>query len=436
MSARPGEIFGKSWDRLFVLLPVAFWFIVRTLGLKYLGPGTGFDIGLYQGYAQQWGSGAGAYVDFHPEYPPGALPIFLLPLLAGGAADYAHSFAQLMRLFDLAACVLVFKCGGLGSSGSLLRSLLTSMLYTLLTAALYPVLYTRFDLVPGALVLASIYCQKRRYSRSSALLLGVGGAVKLWPFAIVPIWLAWEARRGGFRRLVSTGLWVLGGAVLISLPILPRAGWEVLSFLKYHASRGIQIETTWSTVALVLARLHLVAAHPEHNFGAFHVAGRLPAVFATLSMPLMLVFALAPQLVAIARGFGRGQPRIFDHALVGGVLGFMIAGKVLSPQFMLWIAPLLPLAVEGVAGSLFALATMALTTVVYPYLSPALEQREPGHGWALLAIGTRNLLLVGWYFLSLYRVLGGLKLALPQLSSLWRARDPRPSPGGPSSGSW
>ena len=114
----------------------------------------------------------------------------------------------------------------------------------------------------------------------------------------------------------------------------------------------------------------------------------------------------------------------------------MIAGKVLSPQFMLWIAPLLPLAVEGVAGSLFALATMALTTVVYPYLSPALEQREPGHGWALFAIGTRNLLLVGWYFLSLYRVLGGLKLAIPQLSNLWRARDPRPSPGGPPSGPW
>jgi hypothetical protein len=267
-------------------------------------------------------------------------------------------------------------------------------------------------------------------------LLGAAGAVKLWPFAIVPLWLAWEAKSRGFWRLVTTGLWVVAGAVLVSLPVLPRAGWEVLSFLKYHASRGIQIETTWSTVALLLARLGLVTAHPEHNFGAFHVAGRLPAVFATLSLPFMLLFALLPQLVAIARGFARGRFRIFEHALVGGVVGFMIAGKVLSPQFMLWIAPLLPLAVEGAAGSFLALATMALTTVVYPYFSPALEQREPGHGWALAAISSRNLLLVGWYGLSLYRVLGGFKLRLPQLSSLWRARDPRPSAGGPSSGSW
>src|SRR6185436_17560496 len=144
MNARPADVFGKHGERFLVVLPIAFWFVVRTLQLKYLGGGTGFDVGLYQQYAQQWGSGAGAYVDFHPEYPPGALPIFLLPLLAGGGADYAHSFAQEMRLFDLAACVLVFACTGRGAKGSLLRSIMSSILYTLLTAALYPVLYTRF----------------------------------------------------------------------------------------------------------------------------------------------------------------------------------------------------------------------------------------------------------------------------------------------------
>jgi hypothetical protein len=52
-----------------------------------------------------------------------------------------------------------------------------------------------------------------------------------------------------------------------------------------------------------------------------------------------------------------------------------------------------------------------LTTAVYPYLSPALEQREPGHGYALLALGGRNLVLVGWYCAFFFRALAPIKLA-------------------------
>jgi hypothetical protein len=121
-------------------------------------------------------------------------------------------------------------------------------------------------------------------------------------------------------------------------------------------------------------------------------------------MPLTVLFALVPQVVAIARGGVRAPSgRQIDAAVVGAVSGFMIAGKVLSPQYMLWLIPVLPLLVRGVAGALVTLAICALTTVVYPYLSPALEQLAPGHGWALLAVGTRNALLVACYALAVWR---------------------------------
>jgi uncharacterized membrane protein len=327
----------------------------------------------------------------------------LVPLLFGGPADYARAFAWEMACFDLAACLLVYRLTALRSDG-VARPVFLALLYTLITAALFPVLYTRFDLVPGTLVLAATYCLHARRPRASAIFLGMAGAVKLWPFALVPLWLAWEYRRGAWRRSITTGIWIGAGAVLAALPVLPRAGWAVLSFLQYHAARGIQIETTWATVALLLGRLGIATVHPEHNFGAFHVAGRLPAAFAAWSMPLTVLFALFPQAMAIARGLrSERRERVLDYATFGTVAGFMIAGKVLSPQFMLWIAPLLPLAIEGYWGAALALITAALTTVVYPYLSPALEQREPGHGWALLAVSSRNLLLLGWYALATYR---------------------------------
>jgi Glycosyltransferase family 87 len=381
---------------------------VRALQLHFLGWGTGYDVGLYAQYGQQFGSGAGAYTEFHPEYPPGALPIFLVPLLWLGSANYARAFAVEMACFDLAAAVLVLRCAELQARGHWLRPLLVSFLYILITAALFPVLYTRFDLVPGALVLGAVYCLHLRRLRGSALLLGMAGAVKLWPFALVPIWLAMGVRRKQAKGGLDTALWIAAGAVLAALPVLPRAGWEALSFLKYHAARGIQIETTWSTVALLAGKLGLAVVHPEHNFGAFHVGGRLPALFAALSMPLTVLFALAPQAIATLRALGKRREHdlegVVDYAVFAGTVGFLIAGKVLSPQYMLWIAPLFPLVADGLVGSVLALATAALTTVVYPYLSSALEQRVPGHGWALLAVGGRNFLLIGWYCATLFRI--------------------------------
>jgi hypothetical protein len=410
MSLRGAPAWVKHWERYSVVLVVAAWIVVRALQVRFLGWGTGYDVSLYAQYGRQFGSGAAPYTEFNPEYPPGALPIFLLPLLWGGAADYTRAFAIEMACFDLASAVLVLRVAELRDGLRSFRPILLSLLYILMTAALFPVLYTRFDLVPGALVLAAVYVLHRRRLGGSALLLGMAGAVKLWPFALVPIWLGVGARRYKWKGAVLAAFCIAAGAVLAALPALPRAGWETLSFLKYHAARGIQIETTWSTVALVAGKLGIAVVHPEHNFGAFHVGGRLPAAFAAASMPLMVLMALMPQSLAVVRALthrkGNDLERVVDYAVFGGTVGFLVAGKVLSPQFMLWIAPLFPLVVQGPAGALLALVTAVLTTVVYPYLSPALEQREPGHGWALLAVGSRNLLLLGWYVAATLRAAG------------------------------
>ncbi|MET0592435.1 MAG: glycosyltransferase family 87 protein [Polyangiaceae bacterium] len=411
MSGRSSLGSNPSWERASVVLIVFVWALVRALQYKYFGTGVGFDVGLYQQYAQQFGSGAAPYVEYQPEYPAGSLPVFLLALLWQGSQNYAVGFAAEMACFDFAACLLVFFTTRTSDRGSL-RPFFCSLLYIATTAALFPVLYSRFDLVPGTLVLAAVYCHKVRSRRWAAIFLGIAGAVKLWPFALVPLFSLWDARRKGVRSVLASGTWIGAGAVLAALPLLPRAGMNVFSFLKYHAARGIQLETTWSTMSLVLGRFGLADVHPEHNFGAFHVGGRLPTIFATVSMPLTVVFALAPQIVVLSRRLRHDEDEgsSFEHSTLATVLGFMIAGNVLSPQFMLWIAPLLPLAVEGPAGAFFTLLIGALTTAVYPYLSPALEQRAPGHGYALLAIASRNLLLVGWYAAFFVRRLGGLRL--------------------------
>ncbi len=133
--------------------------------------------------------------------------------------------------------------------------------------------------------------------------------------------------------------------------------------------------------------------------------GPLPAAFAAVSTPAVLLLALLPQGLAIAGWFRGGQEsaRSFEYAAIGGTIGLLIGGKVLSPQFIIWIAPLVAIAADGAEDVCAIVAIGVLTTLVYPYLAPALEQRETGHGWALTVLALRNALLVGWYGVAIRR---------------------------------
>jgi hypothetical protein len=95
---------------------------------------------------------------------------------------------------------------------------------------------------------------------------------------------------------------------------------------------------------------------------------------------------------------------LLEHAALAIVLGCMIAAKVLSPQFVLWVAPLLALAATGPVSAMLAFLTAALTTEVYPFLYPALMDQAPGNGRAILALAARNALLIGWYVMAVRRL--------------------------------
>ncbi len=376
--------------------------------LTWAGWGTGNDVRLYLRYAQRWGSGSAPYLDFHPEYPPGALPTFLAPYLVQGSHEYARAFAAEMALFDLVALLLVVASARRLAPDVPKAPWLAGLGYLAVTAALFPVLYTRFDLVPGALLLAALYAA---YASPTgwlgALLLGIAGGVKLWPLALVPLFLGLHFQRERLRGVVRGALAIGAGMLLTALPFLPRAGAHVLDFLRFHAARGIQIETTWSTLALLLNKLGVAQAHAVHTHGAFHVSGPVADWFAQLSVPALLLMALLPQALWMRARSDAG----FLWAAAGGVLGFMVGGKVLSPQYMLWVAPLLPLLAllgasrrERLGIACVSLLAAALTSLVYPYWSPALEQRAPGHEAALLAVGSRNALLVALYVLACLRI--------------------------------
>ncbi len=384
----------------------ALWLCVRALHTYYLGWGSGFDVNLFFEYARAWNAGLTPYVNFEPEYPPGAMLVFRLPHLLRHGIGYTTAFAYEMAAFDLACCLLVLAWARrLAGRGDARFAAWAVALYLLLSTALFPVIYARFDLAPAALAIAALFLAYVQREAWGATLLGIAGTVKLWPFALIPLWWIRSYREGGFRQVAKATAFMVLGTLIVLAPFW-RGGLAIANFLQYHSARGLQVGSTWASISFLLDLLGWVPAHPEHNYGAFHVEGPAAAYLLPVSTVALLVASALPALRGYQLGVGTERDRagiIGLRLATATILGFIIGSKVLSPQFMLWLVPFLPLVATGWQLAILALLAAALTTVEYPYMSAALEMREPGHIEAVFAVLTRNVCLIALYVALLLR---------------------------------
>jgi hypothetical protein len=98
---------------------------------------------------------------------------------------------------------------------------------------------------------------------------------------------------------------------------------------------------------------------------------------------------------------GRSGFEAFPRYTAALILAFMLGSKVLSPQYVIWLLPLVPLSVGGIAGivvSAIFLAVCFMTTQVFPIHYGDLLNLQPPGPDLLLA---RNLLLVLLWILLL-----------------------------------
>jgi len=305
------------------------------------------------------------YRDFRVEYPPAALPVFALPAIGKpGFTLYQRQFQVLLGL--LAGATLLAMAYVLRALGATNERLAFSLgFFALAPLLLGSVLIYRYDLWPAALAvggLAAVLAGRRRWGFAA---LGVGFAAKIFPAVIVPPACAYVWRTRGRREaLLCLGCAALGAAVFV-LPFVALAPHGVWESVRRQASRPLQIESLGSGILLAahqLGGLHLsvVTSHGSQN-----LAGSLPRALGSAETVL-----LAASLLAI--WFLAARPPATPERLVrysaAAVTAFVVFDKVLSPQFMIWLIPLVPL-VAGrrglVASTLLALA-LVLTQLWFP----------------------------------------------------------------------
>ena len=346
------------------------------------------DIPVYASYGNAIEDGAVPYRDIRPEYPPGALPAFVVPALLSDDDDgFRRIFESMMALFGVATVLLAaVTLRGLGASRE--RTAAALALVAVFPLLLGSVVLTRFDLYPAALVLAALAALVHERDRLGFGLLGAAVAVKLYPAVLVPVALAYVWRRRGRREaLISLAV---GAAVvaLVFLPFLVVAPDGVAHSLGRQLSRPLQLESLGS--ALFLAAHHLLGLDVEMRSG--HGSQNLHATGTGVAAVLLSLVQIGVLAWIWLRRPGSKEDLIRWSA--AALVAFVALGKVLSPQFLIWIAPVVPLVAgrRGLQASVLLAAALVTTQLWFPSRYWDLARELDGLPSSLVLV--RDLLLV------------------------------------------
>src|SRR6266545_40477 len=328
------------------------------------------DTPVYERYGSAMDDGRVPYRDFSVEYPPGALPVFVLPALGDVDSE-------------------TFRVRFEGLMVSLGEAMLVCVALALL--AVGAVVLSRFDLWPAALTAASLAALVAGRGRLGHATLGAAVAAKLYPAVLAPLALVYVWRRAGRREALVCGGILAGVVAAAFAPFVAVAPGGVWDGLWNQASRPLQIESLGSGFLLAAHHAFGTGVTMRSSHGSQNLEGALPDALAVAQSAVQALILVAIW-VAFARG-PAGRERLVVAA-AAALCALVALGKVFSPQFLIWLIPVVPL-VRGrrglYASALLALA-LVLTQIWFPYRYWALALRfDELPSWLVLG---RDLVLI------------------------------------------
>lgn len=183
-----------------------------------------------------------------------------------------------------------------------------------------------WDLWTVALLAAAMYFFSRQRLLLSGVFLGLATATNLYPLLVLAAVLLLALRTGNNRPLLVTAAGAGLSWLVLNLPfaVTNFAGWSY--FFRFTADRDAGYGSAWLAYNLVAKRL-----------GWSELS---PAAVDLLSPALFLVSVAGVAVVALA---APRRPRLAQLAFLL-VAALILTGKVYSPQFVVWLIPLLALA--------------------------------------------------------------------------------------------
>jgi hypothetical protein len=353
------------------------------------------DVEIYYHVADRISQGLVPYRDFLLEYPIGSVPLFVLPILAGGdASTYRNGFiAEMLLVNALLVLVLAGSIERQEGRAAVPRRLVWYVCCYLLLCRL---IACRLDVVPALLAfLAAENLFADRRTRGG-ILAALGALVKMVPaLAIIPAGLR-EISRPRQTRLRGSIAFACAFALgMVVWGVVGGTG--LLESFRYHAERGLEVESLGAGLIMLVGRLTRAPLAVVGAHGALELQSDWTPAAIAASRNVQLL-ALALTLLPFVRSRRRSGVQCTGALL----LAFMMTAPVLSPQYLIWALPFV-LVMSGPLGRrvrpLFVL-TCALTYLIYPVLfnRHLLALQMP----AIVLLNVRNALVIALWALMAF----------------------------------
>ena len=214
-------------------------------------------------------------------------------------------------------------------------------------ALLGPFVLTRFDLYAATLTLAAVCAILYRRRVLGPVLLGVAIATKIYPAVLLPLLVARTWRREGRPAALTALALSVGTSLLIYLPFAIVAPEGVVRSVWRQLGRPLQIESLGSGVLLALHHALGMPLGWASGSGSQNLTGTVAAAASAVTT-IVGVAALLLVWVRYARGDAESDARFVRYA-AAAVVAFVAFGKVVSPQFLIWLLAIVVL-VPGARG--------------------------------------------------------------------------------------
>ena len=357
------------------------------------------DTTIYAGYAASIASGMRPYVDFPVEYPPLAVALFVLPGHSSSVAAYSDWFNVEMYVTTvLAAAVTAAAAVRLWANGR--KAYVAAVTFAVCVLATGAIIGNRYDAAVALLLAIVLLLLAYEKWTGAALVLGFGFALKITPAILLPLVFVLAVKK---RTIAWALVYFVAAAALPFVPYMIH-GLKGLEYpFTYQLDRPLQVESVLAAPLLLGHVLNLVWAEVGTSYGSQFIAASGATTLARLSGFLeLLALAATYALIWRRRATLRATPRLVPLAALALILAFMTFGKVLSPQYFIWILPAIALVIpERRTLAVLLVAALLLTQIEFPanYWSFIYLDRGP----VLLVVG-RDAVLLAAFVVSLWHL--------------------------------
>jgi uncharacterized membrane protein len=255
--------------------------------------------------------------------------------------------------------------------------------------------FTNFDTLATACAAAGVLAWARKRPALAGVLLGIGGAAKLYPlFLLGPLLvLCWRA--GKFAAWRSATFAAVLAWVAVNLPIYLtyRDGWW--EFFRRNSLRGADPDSIYNVFSQFTGWT---------GFDGPLAFDQTPKVLNAVTIALFAACCLGIAFVGL---HAPRRPRLAQLGFLV-VAAFLLTNKVWSPQYSLWLIPLAVLAVPRWKPLLAWMTVDALVwaprMMFYLGVDPANAKKGLPIEWFLGAVVVRDLVVVGLCVLILYEI--------------------------------